>query len=182
MYHVHVFICSRIKSCVLSCCRRSGIMGKRKRLHRSALDGTGGLGYKQHVSLQAGGGSGASGPTHTPTKSFLAEWLLSEVMWGLMAPQRAQQIALLAWTDGARGGELDRLRNMGSQGDRRTSNHEHANRQNNSINATHIHIYIHILVFVLQICVRCLSTTEVHGGEMFGGIWSNAFVLVSYSQ
>ena len=158
-------------------------MGKRKRLHRSALDGTG-LGYKQHVSLQAGDGSCASGSTHTPTKSLLAEWLLSEVMWGLMAPQRAQQIALLAWTDGARGGELDRLRNMGSQGDRRTSNHEHAHRQNNSINATniHIYIYIHILVFVLQICVRCLWTTEVHGGEMFGGIWSNAFVLVRFSH
>ena len=126
-------------------------MGKRKRLHRSALDGTG-LGYKQHVSLQAGGGSGASGSTHTPTHSCLADRLLSEVMWGLMAPQRAQQIALLAWTDGARGGELDRLRNMGSQGDRRTSNHEHANRQNNSINATYIHIYIYIVFCFADLC------------------------------
>ena len=118
-------------------------MGKRRRLHRSALDGTG-LGYKQHVSLQPSGGPGATGSTHTHTRSFLAECLLSEAMWGLMAPQRAQQIALLAWTDGARGGELDRLRKMGSQGDRRTSNHEHANRQNNSINATNICIYIYI--------------------------------------
>ena len=44
------------------------------------------------------------------------------------------------------------------------------------------HIYIYIMFFVLRICVRGSSTTEVHGGEMFGGIWSNAFVLVRFSH
>ena len=91
-------------------------MEKRKRVHRSDLDGTG-LGYKQHVSLHMGGGSGATGSNQTPTRSFLAEWLLSEVMWGLMAPQRAQLVGQLAWADGARGGDLDRVRKMGSEGD-----------------------------------------------------------------
>ena len=87
---------------------------KRRRFHHDGVP-AGQLGYRQQAAQQQA--MTAASSSDVLVQSVLARYLLHEIMWGHMPPYKGQLIANLAWQDGARGSELERLKCMGSGGD-----------------------------------------------------------------
>ena len=91
-------------------------MGKRARIADGLAHSR--LGYKQqvvqHEVVQVG--SGVASSTEQMQHSVLVSYLIHEIMWGLISPGRAQEIADVAWIDGARCADLGRGRQVGVPG------------------------------------------------------------------